>query len=130
MSPPKKQTPAARARSGAQDSFLDSEDFTIRLPAPRSQCARIGVAILGGAILNSTDIAHSHLETTKLTSRISDLIIKFGWNFISKSPATRIKGDGRPQRVVFYRVSNDTIQSLLKQSRVKAWLAECRKGGV
>lgn len=115
--------------SGNQDSFLGQQDSAIRLPRPDSHCGVIGSALLGGAVLNSTDWVHEGLESTKLTSRVSDLIAKFGWSFISKSPATRIRGNGRPQRVVFYRLSNDVIRSLRRQTMVKAWLAECKKAG-
>lgn len=114
--------------TGAQMDLLEQQVDSIAFPAPKSQCARIGFAMFGGAILNSSDLAQSSsLETTKLTSRISDLIAKFGWLFITKSPATRIKGNGKPQRVMFYRIPRDVAQALRKQSRVKAWLAECRK---
>ncbi len=130
MTARKKKTPAARQRAEAQDSFLNQTQDSISLPRPGSHCGIIGSALLSGAILNSTDWVRDGLESTKLTSRVSDLIGKFGWSFISKSPATRIRTNGRPQRVVFYRLSNDVIRSLRKQPKVKAWLAECRKGDV
>lgn len=129
MVAPKKQTPVARQRSGAQKSFFEHQDSTTKFPSPGSHCAAIGSALLSGAVLNSTDWVHEGLESTKLTSRVSDLIAKFGWIFVSKSPATRIRANGRPQRVVFYRVSNDVIRALRKQPRVRAWLAACRKVG-
>jgi hypothetical protein len=129
MAARKKKTPAARQRSGAQESFLDQPANSIAFPAPGSQCGQIGLVLLGGAILNSSDLAHSQLETTKLTSRISDLIIKFDWLFISKSPATRIKSNGKPQRVTFYSVSADVLRALRRHPKVRAWLAECRKLG-
>lgn len=115
--------------TGAQMDLLELQVDSIAFPAPNTQPARIGFSMLGGAILNSSDLAQSSLETTKLTSRISDLIIKFGWLFICKSPATRIKSNGKPQRVMFYRIPTDVAQAMRKQPRVKAWLAACRKAG-
>lgn len=123
----KKQTPAARQRSGAQESFLERQD-SISLPRPGSHCGIIGFALLSGAVLNSTDWTNENLESTKLTSRMSDLIAKFGWAWINKSPATRVRGNGKPQRVTFYRVSSDAIQALRRYPEVRAWLVECRKG--
>lgn len=128
MVTPKKQTPAARHRSGAQESFLNQPRDFISLPRPGSHCGIIGFALLSGAVLNSTDWTSARLESTKLTSRISDLIAKFGWAWISKSPATRIRANGKPQRVTFYRVSSDAIQALRRYKEVRAWLIECRKG--
>lgn len=81
-------------------------------------------------MLNSTDWTSAQLESTKLTSRVSDLIAKFGWAWINKSPATRIRSNGKPQRVTFYRISNDAIQALRRHPKVRAWLVECRKGCV
>ena len=129
MTARKKQTPAARQRSGAQESFLDQPNDSIRLPRPGSHCAVIGFALLAGAVLNSTDWTGGRLESTKLTSRISDLIAKFGWAWINKSPATRIRSNGKPQRVTFYRVSSDAIRALRRQPKIRAWLAECKKRG-
>lgn len=115
---------------GAQMSLLDQQAESISFPAPGSHCAIIGSALLGGAILNSSDVSQSRLETTKLTSRVSDLLIKFGWSFVCKAPATRVKSNGRLQRVVFYNIPTASIRALRKHPRVRAWLSECRKGGV
>lgn len=46
MTARKKQTPAARQRSGAQESFLDQPANDIKLPPPGSHCAVIGFALL------------------------------------------------------------------------------------
>jgi len=129
MTARKKQTPAARQRSGAQESFLDQPNDSIRLPRPGSHCAVIGFTLLAGAVLNSTDWTSAQLESTKLTSRVSDLITKFGWVWINKIPATRIRSSGKPQRVTFYRVSNDAIQALRRHPTIRAWLAECKRRG-
>jgi hypothetical protein len=124
MTSRKKPPPAA------QGSFLDQPNDPIGLPRPGSHCAVIGFALLSGAVLNSTDWTSAQLESTKLTSRVSDLIAKFGWAWINKSPATRIRSNGKPQRVTFYRISNDAIQALRRHPKVRAWLVECRKGCV
>lgn len=124
MSARKKQSPAA------QDTFLDQPDDSIGLPRPGSHCAVIGVALLAGAVINSTDWTAEKLESTKLTSRISDLIGKFGWAWIIKSPATRLRSNGKPQRVTFYCVTSDAIRALRRNPKIRAWLAECRKGGL
>lgn len=130
MSARKKKTPAARQRAEAQDSFFPSPDDSIGLPRPGSHCSVIGVALLAGAVINSTDWTSTQLESTKLTSRISDLINKYDWAWISKSPATRTRSNGKPQRVTFYCVSNDAIRALRRHPKVRAWLVECRKGRV
>lgn len=124
MTPRKKRDPSA------QSTFLDQPADFIGLPRPGSHCAVIGFALLSGAVLNSTDWTGTRLESTKLTSRVSDLIAKFGWSWINKSPATRIRSSGKPQRVTFYRVSSDAIRALRRHPKIRAWLAECRKGGV
>lgn len=129
-SPRKKQTPAARQRTEAQDSFLDQPDDSIGLPRPGSHCAVIGFALLSGAVLNSTDWTSTQLESTKLTTRVSDLIAKFGWTWVNKSPASRIRSSGKPQRVTFYSVSKDAIQALRRHPKIRAWFAECKKRGV